>query len=1625
MRSRPPARRRHARVVVPTVGLAIGIGLAAPVLPAHAAPSDPSAPTSPPRLDAAAAVDPDTPPTLTPADGTFLTGTVPVESTPTVPHDDVVELAVDDVPLTASETAGFAELSFDVGANSASAAFGNHLLVNGGHRIDIPTVASERATLRIPADELVSGENTIEVVVGATESSCGTNYDDFTLSDFRLDLLEESADGEENEFTYGFGDGSCGTNTALLTSAELTFTVAGTPGATTGLSAELDTTTLDSGRHTITATTANGVQVRHEVRVNNSPAGAPVITPADGTVLTGKHPFIAAAEGGVSALLVDGDEPQVPATLAPGTAHLDFTVGSNSIDARYENHLLVNGHRVELGGDHVDEVVSIAFPNRYLVPGTNRVEVVTGTINGTRDGARCANHDDFALSGITLRPADGTVTPVDVAASYAMGDGTCGSSSSAVTEASLEFTVDGATTSRTVQTLPPGTARLDYTMGGNGADTGFPNTVEINGNVADFGPQEAGRATLSFPNEWLVPGVNVIEVVAGAVNNGECDNYDDFPLTELDLVPASGTGTKLTKMENAEGVEHPVAIGDGTCGSSFASAHRRTQLFTVDAPAAGLRVDVDTTTLADGEHEISATSNGGQRANRTVVVDNTAPVIASSVPAAGQWLSSALALDLQFDDLSGVAGDPEITLDGEPLALGDPVGPGLAPGRHVIRVAVTDAVGNTATRRLAFQNAGIPAEPTELAPLDGTTGLGSDVELSARVTTPGGNGVTATFSEAEVIAPSTAFAGVADNIPTTLAVEGEESVDAASIAPLTDGALESPASTEITFQRYDVEVGEVDVAPVLRWQGLVDPERTVVLRVWDTARREWVVQTSARGAVETDTMLTTTVPLGLVDDGTVHVLVTGEDPFADDLDQPDPDTNRLDDPSTYDFSLAHYTDTQYLSEGAAGGTYNDFDGVTEDSDAMTAEEQAIWQAAYRDTTQWLARNAEERKVSYVAHTGDIIENNINDVDAVGAVNPDTGLNELAEQARNEFEQASGFQKVLDDAGVVSQVVAGNHDNQRGTETGAESRFNDYFGPDRYQAAGQAWGESGSYGGPWKEGDNQNNYVLFSAGGLDFVGIGMSYGVTREEADWADGILKRYADRNAIVLTHDYLQPSTEADGRGGAYMGDGSALYKLLVEKNPNVFLVLAGHRHGVATNVKKGVGVTMSNGVVELLADYQAYTVTAGELGLDGDLDGDGVVDHAPEERLRFGASFLRLLQFDVERGTMSVDTYSPHLDALGATEYDVAGDQQPRYSGHEDTMVLPVDLNSRTTTLVTETFAAYLPGERIGTDTVASGEVASVTWEGLPTESTHGWMVSARSAGGGKAVSAPAVFATAGAVDPTLTVDPVTVGYGEDVDVDVEVEVGDGPEATGELTIRDGDEELATATLEDGAATLTVPAGLQPGDHDLTVVYGGDERVAGAETTVRVTVTADDAPEATTSPSIAGSPEVGETLSADPGIWDVDDVELTYQWLRDGAPIDGATASTYQVGKADIRTSLRVQVTATATGRSPGSATSASVLVAKAGSTTRAKAPARVKRKQRAVVTVTVAATGLTPTGTVQIREGARVVGTARLVDGTAKVRIRRLAPGRHRLTAVYAGSAAVEGSTSSAVVVRVLRR
>ena len=107
-----------------------------------------------------------------------------------------------------------------------------------------------------------------------------------------------------------------------------------------------------------------------------------------------------------------------------------------------------------------------------------------------------------------------------------------------------------------------------------------------------------------------------------------------------------------------------------------------------------------------------------------------------------------------------------------------------------------------------------------------------------------------------------------------------------------------------------------------------------------------------------------------------------------------------------------------------------------------------------------------------------------------------------------------------------------------------------------------------------------------------------------------------------------------------------------------------------------------------------------------------------------------------------------------------------------------------------------------------------------------------------------------------------------------------------------------------------------------------GNDETLTSAATDA---VTAAPTPNnpSTGAPTISGTAEVGETLTADTsGIADVDglaDDAFSYQWLADDTDISGATDSTYTLADADEGKAVQVQVSFTDDAGNPESLTSA----------------------------------------------------------------------------------------------------
>ena len=84
---------------------------------------------------------------------------------------------------------------------------------------------------------------------------------------------------------------------------------------------------------------------------------------------------------------------------------------------------------------------------------------------------------------------------------------------------------------------------------------------------------------------------------------------------------------------------------------------------------------------------------------------------------------------------------------------------------------------------------------------------------------------------------------------------------------------------------------------------------------------------------------------------------------------------------------------------------------------------------------------------------------------------------------------------------------------------------------------------------------------------------------------------------------------------------------------------------------------------------------------------------------------------------------------------------------------------------------------------------------------------------------------------------------------------------------------------------------------------------------------------------PKVSGTAKVGSKLTATPGTWNAANATYAYQWLADGAPIQGATGATTTLTQALTGKRVSVRVTASADGYPTASAVSAATAAVQPG--------------------------------------------------------------------------------------------
>ena len=168
-------------------------------------------------------------------------------------------------------------------------------------------------------------------------------------------------------------------------------------------------------------------------------------------------------------------------------------------------------------------------------------------------------------------------------------------------------------------------------------------------------------------------------------------------------------------------------------------------------------------------------------------------------------------------------------------------------------------------------------------------------------------------------------------------------------------------------------------------------------------------------------------------------------------------------------------------------------------------------------------------------------------------------------------------------------------------------------------------------------------------------------------------------------------------------------------------------------------------------------------------------------------------------------------------------------------------------------------------------------------------------------------------------------------------------------------------------------------------------------------------------TRPSVSGTAALGAKLWAKRGTWDPATVTTSVQWLRDGAAISGATASSYVVTKSDIGRQISVRVTAKGpSGYAKATSTSArTAVVPKVKPDVNVWAPSGIKAGQKVQVVVKVTASSVTSAalGTVKVRVGSatRTVTLKASDQGRVSVTMPAQTKGAYEVRAAYTPSSA----------------
>lgn len=257
-------------------------------------------------------------------------------------------------------------------------------------------------------------------------------------------------------------------------------------------------------------------------------------------------------------------------------------------------------------------------------------------------------------------------------------------------------------------------------------------------------------------------------------------------------------------------------------------------------------------------------------------------------------------------------------------------------------------------------------------------------------------------------------------------------------------------------------------------------------------------------------------------------------------------------------------------------------------------------------TRWIAANKDALNIAAVISVGDIAH---------------------CPFSTDDWQKAEKGYEPLESANIPYLTVPGNHDYDSGDCKGEvsirrTSAYNKSFGLARYSR--HSWfGQS-----TFPSGTTDNAFITFSAGGNDYLVVGLELFPRNEALQWAESVIRSHPKHQVILATHAFL----EADGKRATGLDEFSAdgntgkqMWNRYLKHYPNLVAVVNGHYFRKQASRRTDIAEN-GNIVAQMFSNYQVLP--------------DG------------GGGYLRVLTFRTGEMLMDVKTYSPYLDRYMADD-------------------------------------------------------------------------------------------------------------------------------------------------------------------------------------------------------------------------------------------------------------------------------------------------------------------------------------------------------------------------------------